>query len=113
MKLTKTEIAKFQIPPGKTEHWEPVDGIPNFYLRCIGQSKLLVHSYKYAGKPRKTSFGSATKVNISKTCEAARDLNAPFGWVRTRLAREHPPSSRRDKQFGRSYPGFSVTSART
>jgi integrase len=64
------------MPLGKTEHWEPVDGIPNFYLRCIGRSKLLVHFYKYAGKPRKTSFGSATKVNISKTCEAARDLNA-------------------------------------
>ena len=77
MKLTAKAIADFQMPPGKKEHWERIDKIPNFYMRVrIEGGKSLVHSYKFAGKSRKTWFGSATEVNISKTCEAARDLNA-------------------------------------
>jgi integrase len=107
MKLTKTGIENFQMPPGKKEHWERIDGIPNFYMRVlIAGSKSLVHSYKFAGKTRKTWFGSATEVNISKTCEAARDLNA-----RVRLG--HDPVGERDiakikaaQTFGTIVPRF-------
>jgi integrase len=78
MKITsKKSIDDFEHPPGTRDHWEPDDEIPNFYLRSrIEGSRSLVFSYKFGGKTRKISFGPAAALNISKTRETAKDLNA-------------------------------------
>jgi integrase len=90
MKLTTKAIADFRMPRRKEDHWEPDNEIPNLYLRArSGGSKVLVFSYKYAGKTRKITLGSATAINISKARETARDLNA-----RVRLGQD--PAGERD-----------------
>jgi integrase len=91
MKLTTKAIADFRMPQGKQDHWEPDNEIPNLYLRArSGGSKALVFSYKYAGRTRKITLGSATAINISKARETARDLNA-----RVRLGQD--PAKERDE----------------
>jgi integrase len=107
MKLTKTEIENFQMPPGKTEHWARVDGIPNLYLRARNNgSKLVVHTYKFGGKTRKTSFGSADKINLSKTCEAARDLNAAIRLGQDPVGERAAAKVRATETFGAIVPRF-------
>jgi integrase len=78
MKITsKKSIDAFNHPPGTRDHWEPDDEIPNFYLRSrVEGSRSLVFSYKVGGKTRKISFGPVAALNISKTRETAKDLNA-------------------------------------
>jgi integrase len=91
MKFSTKAIADFQMPPGKNDHWEPDNEIPNLYLRVrTSGSKVLVFSYKFGGKPRKITLGSAAAINISKARETARDLNA-----RVRLGQD--PAKERDE----------------
>lgn len=91
MKFTAKSIENFKRPrDAADDHWEPDDEIPNLYLRArIGGSKTLVFSYKFAGRPRKITLGSAAGINISKARETARDLNA-----RVRLGQD--PAGERD-----------------
>ena len=77
MKLTAKSIADFKLPPGKRDHWEPDDEIPNFYFRVrIEGSRTLLFAYKFGGKSRKIVFGPVAALNIGKTREAAKDLYA-------------------------------------
>ncbi len=91
MKFTAKSIANFKRPAAAADdHWEPDDEIPNLYLRArSGGSKALVFSYKFGGKTRKMTLGSATAININKARETAKDLNA-----RIRLGQD--PAGERD-----------------
>jgi hypothetical protein len=66
MKLTKDNIAKVVVPPGKTEIIAFDDDVPGFGLRVrAGGSRQWIFQYRLGSKQRRLSLGSAKAKAIS------------------------------------------------
>jgi integrase len=77
MKLTKTNIAGIEVPPGKTETIVFDDDVSGFGLRVrAGGSRNWIFQYRLGGKQRRISFGSATTLSAQQAREKAATLDA-------------------------------------
>src|SRR5215469_3724094 len=78
MKLSKTNVAKITVPPGKTEVIEFDDDIPGWGLRVrAGGSATWIFQYRQGRKQRRMSLGSAAAITAQKARERASELHAP------------------------------------
>ena len=77
MKLTKVNVAKITVPPGKTEMIEFDDDIPGWGLRVrVGGSRNWIFQYRQGSKQRRLSLGSAAAITAQKARERASELHA-------------------------------------
>jgi integrase len=77
MKLTKVNIAKVVVPPGKAEIIQFDDDIPGFGLRVrISGSRNWVFQYRIGVKQRKLTLGSATAISAQNARSRASELHA-------------------------------------
>jgi integrase len=77
MKLTKVNIAKVVVPPGKTEIIEFDDDVPGFGLRIrVGGSVTWIFQYRQGSKQRRLSLGSASAITAQNARERASELHA-------------------------------------
>jgi len=77
MKLSKTNVAKITVPPGKTEVIEFDDDIPGWGLRVrAGGSATWIFQYRQGRKQRRMSLGSAAAITAQKARERASELHA-------------------------------------
>lgn len=71
MKLTKTSVAAFKLPAGKTDHIEFDDDMPGFGLRVrAGGTRVWIVQYKIGAKQRRKTIGTIATLNPA----AARKL---------------------------------------
>jgi integrase len=72
MKLTRTTIGEFALPPGKADHvfWD--DDLPGFGLRLRGESRTWLIQYRVHGKQRRESLGDVRKVTLEAARKVAR-----------------------------------------
>lgn len=77
MKLTTSEVRKFELGRGQTEAIVFDDDIPGFGLRVReGGSRTFVFQYKLGGKQRRLSLGAVKALDIGKARDTAKDLYA-------------------------------------
>jgi integrase len=77
MKLTKINIAKVVVPPGKAEIIVFDDDVPGFGLRIrAGGSTGWIFQYRQGSKQRRLSLGSAAAISAQNARERATELHA-------------------------------------
>jgi integrase len=77
MKLTKINIAKVVVPPGKSEIIEFDDDVPGFGLRIrVGGSATWIFQYRQGSKQRRLSLGSASAISAQNARSRATELHA-------------------------------------
>jgi integrase len=77
MKLTKVNLSKIAVPPGKAEIIEFDDGVPGFGLRIrVGGSATWIFQYRQGSKQRRLSLGSASAISAQNARERATELHA-------------------------------------
>jgi integrase len=77
MKLTKINIAKVVVPPGKTEIIQFDDDVPGFGLRIrVGGSATWIFQYRQGNKQRRLSLGSAAAIPAQNARTRATELHA-------------------------------------
>jgi integrase len=77
MKLTKINIAKVTMPPGKSEVIVFDDDIPGWGLRLrVGGSATFVFQYRIGNKQRRISLGAASAISAQNARSRASELHA-------------------------------------
>ncbi len=72
MKLTASEVRKFELPRGQTEAIVFDDDIPGFGLRVReGGSRTFVFQYKLGSKQRRITLGAVKAFDIGKARDTA------------------------------------------
>jgi integrase len=84
MKLTKVNIAKVSVPPGKSEIIAFDSAIPGFGLRVrISGSRNWIFQYRIGVKQRKISLGAASAITAQDARKRASEL-----YARTKLGQD-------------------------
>jgi integrase len=77
MKLSKANVSKITLPPGKDDHTEWDDDIPGFGLRIrSGGSATWIFQYRQGSKQRKLTLGSASAISAHDARKRASELHA-------------------------------------
>ena len=74
MKLTKANVARLELPPGKTDviYFDEED--PGFGLRIrAGGKRTWIAQYRIGAKQRRVTFGAVNNLEPEKARKAARD----------------------------------------
>jgi integrase len=92
MKLTRANIAKLVLPPGKDEAWFWDDDIHGFGLRIRdGGSRVLVFQYKHQNRTRRITLGHCSALDPATARKTASEL-----YARTKLGQD--PAAERDER---------------
>jgi integrase len=77
MRLTKPNVARLTLTPGKSELLVFDDALPGFGLRIrAGGKRTWIAQYRVGSKQRRVSIGTVEALNADKAREAARDILA-------------------------------------
>lgn len=77
MRLTKPNVARLTLPPGKSELLVFDDALPGFGLRIrAGGKRTWIAQYRVGSKQRRVSIGTVEALNADKAREAARGILA-------------------------------------
>jgi integrase len=77
MKLTKANVSKIALPPGKSEVIVFDDDVPGWGLRIrAGGSATWIFQYRQGSKQRRLTLGSATAITAQNARERASQLHA-------------------------------------
>lgn len=77
MRLTKPNVARLMLPPGKSELLVFDDALPGFGLRIrAGGKRTWIAQYRVGSKQRRVSIGTVEALNADKAREAARGILA-------------------------------------
>ncbi|QRM28680.1 site-specific integrase [Microvirga sp. VF16] len=77
MRLTKPNVARLTLPPGKSELLVFDDALPGFGLRIrAGGKRTWIAQYRVGSKQRRVSLGTVEALNADKAREAARGILA-------------------------------------
>ena len=108
MKLTATNVAKFKMPGGKSEHIEWDEGMPGFGLRCRAgdarEHRTYIVQYKIGAKHRRITLGNASKIGTDAARAKAKQV---FG----KLVDGNDPANERAKARAEAGNTFDVISA--
>jgi integrase len=94
MKFTASNVKTIPLSDGKTDHFEPDDAMPNFYVRVRGNKAGIKRNFyvqrRFNGTQYREDLGSVYQVNLADAREAARII---FG----KMAQGINPSAERAK----------------
>lgn len=77
MRLTKPNIAKLELPPGKSEAIVFDDALPGFGVRIrAGGKRVWIAQYRVGKRQRRVTIGSVETLNPDKAREEARNILA-------------------------------------
>ncbi len=72
MRLSKIDVTKLSLPPGKTDHIEWDDELPGFGVRMRPTKRVYIVQFRIGRQQRRESLGDVRKITLDQARKIAR-----------------------------------------